>query len=227
MLTRWVVAATLLVAAPAVASPAVVSGDCGEVSSGGRSNFLGGLLGDLKKVGFVVGAHVLNVVDHSPAYPEDDANRVSRAARIAKDLAKSSKSWTADQKTVLAELRATGVDDVDLFHGSHVVVKDGGERYRLWQTLANARARTSSHYPGVTDTQFEIVLPDNGVVLFGLTGDGDTWFQTEAHADSTGLEWALHRLDYVKHKGFGYVNVGPLGLSPHSEKKDTEIVVTP
>lgn len=206
-----------------MAAPAV-SGECGEDSSG---DFLGGLIGDLKHVGFVVGAHVLNVVDHSPGYPEDDAARAKRAARVAKDLARASKSWTAAQRAVLAGLRSVGVDDVDLFHGSHVVVKDGGARYRLWQTMASARARTSSHYPGVPDTQWEIALPGTGVLLFGLTPDGHTWFQTEAHADSSGLEWMLHRLDYVKHKGFGFVNVGPLGLSPHSEKKGTELVVTP
>lgn len=208
-----------------MASP-VVSGAC-EESSSGEGNFLGGLVKDLKHVGFVVGAHVLNVVDHSAGYPDDDAGRVKRAGEVAKDITKRSKSWDAAHKAVLAELRAVGADDVDLFHGSHIVVKDGGDRYRLWQTTADARARTSSHYPGVTDTQYEIVMPKTGVLLFGLTPDGDTWFQTEAHADSKGLEWVLHRLDYVKHKGFGFVNVGPLGLSPHSEKKATELVLTP
>ena len=214
----------LFAAAPAVASPAV-SGAC--EGSSGAGNFLGGLVADLKHVGFVVGAHVLNVVDHSAAYPDDDADRVARAARVTKDIAKRAKGWSSAQNDVLAELRGTGADDVDLFHGSHIVVKDGGERYHRWQTMAAARARTSSHYPGVTDTQYEIALPKTGVVLFGLTADGDTWFQTEAHADSSGLEWALHRLDYVKHKGFGFVNVGPLGLSPHSEKKSTELVLAP
>lgn len=222
MLGRWFLAASLLAAAPAAAAP-VVSGECAEE----KRDFLGGLVDDLKGVGFFVGARVLNVVDHSPAYPKDDAARAKGVERIAKHV--SNAKWDADRLTLLEGLRGIGVDDVDLFHGSHVVVKDGGARYREWQMLAHARARTSSHYPGVADTQYEIVLPEAGVLLFGVTPDGDTWFQTEAHADdeSRRWEWIKHRLDYVKHKGFGFVNVGPLGMSPHSEKKGTEIIVTP
>ena len=226
MLGRVVIAVAFLGAAPAVAAPAV-SGECVEASAGGKRDFLGGLIDGIKHVGFVAGAHVLQVVDHSPAYPEDDTDRAKAATRVADAIEKRSKTWDADRRTLLEGMRGIGVDDVDLFHGSHVVVKDGGLRYRQWQTLANARARHSSHYPGVAQTQYEIVLPKAGVLLFGVTPDGDTWFQTEAHADSSGVDWLLHRLDYVKHKGLGFVNVGPLGLSPHSEKTRTELVVTP
>lgn len=175
---------------------------------------------ELKSALFTIGAHVLQVVDHSPSYPKDDATRAKENARIAKEIAK--KPFGEMEKTVLADLRATGADDVDLFHGSHVVVDDGGLLYEKWIALG-ARPRTSSHYKDVATPQYEIELPRTGVLLFGKTAAGETWFQTEAHADKRGVDWVLHRLDYVKHKGLGFVNVGPMGISPHSEKTGAEI----
>ena len=204
-------------------SPALASDGCeGDLSSASRSDGLA----NLKSALFFIGAHVLQTVDRSEPYPRTDADRAHLVVKASKTVEKKAKKFDTDRLAMLAELRETGVDDVDLFHGSHVVVKDGGARYERWQNLG-ARARTSSHYPGVTTPQYEIDFPGMGVVLFGKDADGSTWFQTEAHADSSGLDWALHRLDYVKHKGLGFVNVGPLGLSPRSDKRGTPIIVQP
>src|SRR5688572_24523255 len=83
---------------------------------------------DVKAVLFWTGARALNVIDPSPAYPKNDAARGKRNEEIAKTVAK--KKLANDP--ILADLRSLGVDDVDLFHGSHVVVEDGGALYEEW-----------------------------------------------------------------------------------------------
>ncbi|MDD4005475.1 MAG: hypothetical protein PHW69_09800, partial [Elusimicrobiaceae bacterium] len=102
------------------------------------------------------------------------------------------------------------------------IVRDRGRLYDKWAMLPDARQRISSHYPGVSTPQYEVRFPGMGVVLFGKTGEGDTWFQMEAHSAS-GLDALLHVGDYVIHK-MSKQNVGPMGLSPHSEKIGHEMV---
>ena len=85
-------------------------------------------------------------------------------------------------------------------------------------------------------------LPGIGVVLFGKTAEGQTWFQVEAH---TGSDLLHHGVDAVIHFTSQFAgalnealrehglpageaelnNVGPAGLSPHSEKKGRALLV--
>lgn len=209
---RLLLSIAFLLPATALAS------DCKPSENGALASLSDGV----KSALFWVGARALNTVSPSPAYPTSDEARAKRNAEIAKTIEKKKLATNP----VIVDLRATGADDVDLFHGSHIVVEDGGALYDKWKS--DARPRTSSHYKDVAAQQYEIEFPKMGALLFGKDADGNTWFQTEAHTDGPDrLSWALHRLDYVKHKGFGFVNVGPLGLSPKSEKQGREVRITP
>src|SRR5262249_49584983 len=103
--------------------------------------------------------------------------------------------------------------------GAHVRVGgDGGVLYRLWQGLG-AQPRVSSHYPNVHATQYELPLGIHAF-LFGLDEKGDTWFQAERHPF---ISWwkdrkedLEHLVDYAEYRLTGD-NVGPFGLSPHTE----------
>lgn len=126
------------------------------------------------------------------------------------------------QKLVLRDIRTLGVDDVHLWHGSHVVVRDDGQLYRDWKGLSNCAVRASSHYRDHPAQQYEVPFQPLGALLFGRTEEENTWFQME---NSASAETITHALDYLKHKLSGNWNVGPLGLSPHSEKRSTEVVL--
>jgi hypothetical protein len=152
-------------------------------------------------------------------YPEK-AQRPAREAEIDAQVAKM--GLPAAQQSVLADLKQLGVSSVDVWQGSHVVVKgDGGALYERWKALG-AEQRTSSHYHDVPTAQYQLRFGSHGL-LFGKDADGNTWFQFENHPDKPftkdPLDFIEHRLDFVKYKVTGQ-NVGPFGFSPHAELHD-------
>ncbi len=175
-------------------------------------------------------------------YP-DAQERARENERIAK-LISDKGGLTKSGKTIIADARALGLDDTDLFHGSHVFTEnadgkgDGGELYRKWKELDGAEKRTSSHQS--SETQYQIkVGPGDAVVLFGITPSGNTWFQLERHPGRTGnlaekgasgLKSGISNLfhgdlsfDDAHGKDFDLYkkirqNIGPFGVSPHSDR---------
>jgi len=157
-------------------------------------------------------------------YPTTDAERSQEERRIQQRFGEAISKLPASPKKMLQDMRALGLSDVDIFHGSHVVVEDGGRTADAWQQLPGARPRTSSHYGGGPPQQYEMSFPGVGVVLFGKTPDGNSFFQMEAHSNNDTVN---HTADYILHKLSGNQNVGPAGVSPHSEKEGKELHVTP
>ncbi|MFH0802322.1 MAG: hypothetical protein V2A78_08075 [bacterium] len=129
----------------------------------------------------------------------------------------------SDQHKALELVRGTGVSDVDITYGSHIVVEDKGKLYKKLSML-NPKPRVSSHYPEVEDPQFGLTMNGFGSILFGKAPSGDTWFQLEAHG-AYGIETYAHILDFVLHLATRFTNVGPLGMSPCREKFKTEIKI--
>jgi hypothetical protein len=148
-------------------------------------------------------------------YPKGPEATQRELARIRGTVSDAEAAQPAGARQLLDELRALGVSDVDLYHGSHLVLLDGGKRYKDWTQL-DARPRISSHYRDVHVQQYEIRYAGIGVFLFGLTGKGDTWCQMEAHGASIS-DAPLHIGDYIKSKAGGGINVGPRGLSPRND----------
>jgi hypothetical protein len=111
---------------------------------------------------------------------------------------------------------------VDLWQGSHIITLDQGYLYSIWSQLPYARPRFSSHYGKVPVKQYGINFQDHQL-LFGKTAvDGSTWFQMEAHGfepnqlyDDPDLA-VYHGQDFLKYR-VHQMNVGPFGLSPHTE----------
>lgn len=153
------------------------------------------------------------------AYPYPDApGAASREeARILAAARGAEAALPPASRGVLDDLRALGVSETDLYHGSHVVIPDGGLRYARWRAL-DAAPRISSHYPDVHVQQYELRLHGIGVLLFGRTGDGSTWCQMEAHGADP-QDALLHVGDYLKHEIEGGQNVGPMGMSPRTESR--------
>ena len=120
----------------------------------------------------------------------------------------------------------------EIFHGAHIVVNDGGERYDSWVGQARdlgVQNRSSSHYDSNNplhsgDQQKGIDLPGGlGHLLFGTsrnpeTGEKSTWFQIEAHG-TTAREMIPHLADWAVHKASGDSQVAPFGYSVHTEKE--------
>ena len=119
-----------------------------------------------------------------------------------------------------------------VFCGAHVVVTDCGELYEDWRRRItdgrlNGGKRWSSHYRHVGTQQYEVSLPQLGCVLFGKLNNGKTWFQNESWAASQSWpEWLAHGvLGFGAHVLSGFMQVGALGFSIHSEKTNLELKV--
>ncbi len=175
-------------------------------------------------------------------YP-DQQKRAQENERIRK-LIDEKGGLTDSGKTVISDARALGLDNTDIFHGSHVFVEnangkgDDGALYRKWKKLPGAEERTSSHQS--KEQQYQIkVGPGDAVVLFGTTPEGNTWFQLERHAGragnfaekgvsvvKTGIGNLFHgelSIDDAHGKDFHLYqkirqNIGPMGVSPHSDR---------
>lgn len=178
------------------------------------------------------------------AYPGSPAERALALDRIASRFGAALANAPEGVRTMLEDVRRLGVDAVDLFHGSHVVVQgDGGVLYERWRQLgATRRSEPSSHYKEVPVDQYELEIPGVGVVLFGKDQDGNTWFQLEAHKGGDlvghGFDTGVHGATQVAEKvnevlrrlglpvgSAELSNVGPAGLSPRSEKAGKELRV--
>ncbi|HEY8209427.1 MAG TPA: hypothetical protein VIG99_18185 [Myxococcaceae bacterium] len=199
-------------------------GTVGHVIAVGAEYAGGALLGltgaALDKVG--LGGLLPGVVP-SP-YPTTPGEVAADQKRIQSDFGAALRNLPPTQRGMLETMRGLGVSDTDILHGSHVVVEDGGNLYDRWRTLPGVRERTSSHYGGGPPQQYEVNFPDIGVVLFGRTPKGETFFQVEAHSNE---DIVHHTSDFIQHLLSGHQNVGPAGFSPHSEKEGREIRVTP
>lgn len=180
-------------------------------------------------------------------YP-DSHEREEENARIEKLISEKGGLSKAG-KAIIPDLRALGLDNTDIFHGSHVLLEDeqgmgdGGELYRKWKELPGAEKRTSSHHS--SETQYQIkVGPGDAVVLIGVTDDGNTWLQLERSPGRTGSTAAkilsglgsgvsnlrhgelsfddAHGKDYDLYKKIRQ-NIGPFGVSPHSDRNPVRI----
>lgn len=180
-------------------------------------------------------------------YP-DPEQRIQEARRIG-DLRNKNGGITESGKTIVTDAGMLGLDNVDLFHGSHIVIGgdgrtgDGGALYERWKKLDGAEKRDSSHESSAQQYQLK-VGPGDAVVLFGKTADGNTWFQFERHPGRAG-NLAEKGFDVAKtvvgnvfdgelsyKDGHGedydlYVkirqNVGPFGVSPHSDRNPVRV----
>jgi hypothetical protein len=145
-----------------------------------------------------------------------------------------------DARAVVADIAVLGADRVDIWHGSRFVLTgDKGALYRQWTargTAADARRGTGKLATGKLSTgklgtgkltahRATTSTPNTGKlqapvfrlplgfreasVLVGKTANGDTWVQLERHADPTAS-----------------VNIGPLGWSPHNEKRPIPLTYT-
>lgn len=141
--------------------------------------------------------------------PENDL------AQIYTYLQRRERALPESCRSIMATIRSLGISNMDIYCGSHIVCRDGGQLYRKWSGLG-AFPRISSHYKNIDIQQFELRLEGIGSVLFGKTGEGDTWFQMEAHSASL-TEAFPHLLDYFKHRMNDGDNVGPLGTSPRND----------
>ncbi len=180
-------------------------------------------------------------------YPESH-EREEENARIEKLIFEKGGLSKAG-KIIIPDLRSIGLDNTDIFHGSHVLLEDehgkgdGGELYRKWKDLPGAEKRTSSHYS--SETQYQIkVGPGDAVVLIGVTDNGNTWLQLERSPGRTGSTAKkilsglgsgvsnlthgelsfddAHGKDYDLYKKIRQ-NIGPFGVSPHSDKNPVRV----
>lgn len=185
--------------------------------------------------------------DDAALYP--DAERRRAEIRRIEAVIREKGELTGSGRTIIADLEKLGLDEVDIWHGSHVVVGgdglagDGGLLYERWKELDGAKSRTSSH--ASSDTQYQIkVGPDDAVILFGRTENGDTWFQLERHPGRTGSLFSkivsggssfvgnladfelsfndAHGDDYELYKKIRQ-NIGPYGVSPHSDRNPVRL----
>ncbi len=163
-------------------------------------------------------------------YPSP-AQRPARTAKL--DAAVAKMNLPADQQAVLQQLAKSGTSTVDLWQGSHMVFDgDGGKLYDYLKSQSGAEARSSSHYPSVATQQYQLMI-GKAPLLFGKDQQGNTWLQMEGHAFHQNLSLNLEKLtdqlgddilhlrDYRHYLELGKAeNIGPMGLSPHSELHD-------
>ncbi len=163
-------------------------------------------------------------------YPSP-ADRPARTAQLDQLVAKM--NLPPGQMAVLDKLQRSGASTVDLWQGSHMVFdKDQGALYDWLKSQPGAEARSSSHYPGTKTQQYQLMI-GNAPLLFGKNPQGDTWMQMEGHPFHQKLDLdpkkalqelsddAQHMLDYAHYVELGKSeNIGPMGLSPHSEHHD-------
>jgi len=130
-----------------------------------------------------------------------------------------------------------------VFNGAHVrIAHDAGVCYANWLDLSSLNStgklqagmrkgfmQGSSHKSDLD--QYEIIVDGLGGILVGCSAfpgvdsQPHTWFQSEAFpATPSASDKVKHALTFVKHVGSGFKQVGALGTSPYSEKKDNPVV---
>ncbi|HEY9723255.1 MAG TPA: hypothetical protein V6D47_14690 [Oscillatoriaceae cyanobacterium] len=139
-------------------------------------------------------------------------------------------AMTTSAFLVIQDLLAIGVQHVDIWYGSHIVIKgDQGAYYERWTAEPQQiMQRASSHTSKVQQYQIAVGFRDNGI-LMGETPDGDTWVQLERHAYHSSSTSTIgkvigfisnitsaHNQDFFIYHAT-HQNVGPLGLSPYTD----------
>ncbi|HEY9785577.1 MAG TPA: hypothetical protein V6D17_09270 [Candidatus Obscuribacterales bacterium] len=180
-------------------------------------------------------------------YP--DAEKREAENRRISELIEKQGGLTKQGREIIPDLERLGLDETDIFHGSHVVVGgdghkgDGGELYRKWKEIDGSEGRTSSHESSAKQYQIK-VGPGDAVILFGLTPHGNTWFQLERHPGRTGniaekgISFAgsffgnladgdlsfdnAHDDDFELYQKVRQ-NIGPFGISPHSDRNPVRV----
>jgi hypothetical protein len=160
-------------------------------------------------------------------------------------LLSASGAWNADTIAFVNGIMAVYIDCVaetaptkqmadsgaKVFTGAHVrVAYDEGILYHRWSKHPKLaiNSRYSSH--ASDKQQYEVVLKDFGSVLFGVSAYGvfnkpHTWFQAERTSADTLMNTAKHTVvDFTLHKASGNQQVGQLGYSEHSEKKEDALL---
>ena len=150
-------------------------------------------------------------------YPTSNADRNADNLRLA-DLNKKLPE-NSFSSVMLKDMQALGLDNVDIWYGSHVQLNgtngasgDGGALYRKWSQLPGIFPRESSHAHKGQEYQIR-TGSKNSALLFGCTPEGNTFFQTE-HNFAGGPE---HGEDYDLYKLLKQ-NIGAEGISPHTDK---------
>lgn len=165
-----------------------------------------------------------------PDYPWP-SDRVNCEAILAQQEAQDiDPSLTPSAALVIQDLLSMGVQRIDIWYGSHLIIKgDAGAFYERWTAKPqDVMPRVSSHVSKVQQYQIEVGFRDNGI-LMGETPDGDTWVQLERHAyHSTATNPVTkliglienidspHGQDYFIYRRT-HDNVGPIGLSPYTD----------
>ena len=161
-------------------------------------------------------------------YPDNPQARQAEEQQLQNWEQNSGQVNQTGQK-IVTELHNQGVSSVDIWHGSNIVVQgDGGALYDQWKQMG-AESRGSSHYSN--GQQYQIPTgPGDGVILFGKTANGDTWFQFERHADASvpAQAWGevtnflgigqkvAHDRDADLYKSVQQ-GIGPLGITPYGD----------
>ena len=165
------------------------------------------------------------------SYPKNESEFAKERQRIDQALRDrlGGIGPASDQQEMLDDIKKLNISDhptVDFWHGAHVVVKDDGSLYEKWSKMPSVDKRISTHCPGVKAQQYELDFPKIGAVLFGVDKGGNTWFQAENNQGAGNFADAVgHVADFLIHKGCGDQNVGPMGLSPYSDKLGTQLIV--
>ncbi len=227
---------------PAKAAPAAPAAEpskgWGPKSSGAAPKRGSGLSGFLQgveqKAGSLVNgakADFRNLLMKSMGPYPTDGQRAARTNQL--EAAISKMNLNPEQKQILSTLKGAGANTVDLWQGSHMKFDDGGKLYDQLKSMPGAEARGSSHYPGVKTQQYQLMV-GNAPLLFGKDAKGDTWLQMEGHPMHQKFDFtdpkkltqelgddAAHITDYLKYLALGKTeNIGPMGISPHSEHHD-------
>lgn len=210
-----------------------------QVDKSGRVSYEDTKKGEFIVIGTKGKAEKVDLPGDVAAYP-DNNHRQAAVERIDKILDK--KHLTEGGVATISDMHKLGLDDVDIWHGSYVSVQgDGGALYRKWSQLKEAHERDSSHEHIGQQYQLELGVGD-GVVLFGIGPDGNTFFQVEHHASHepslTGAFGEVSRRvpsnvgnwlhgDFTFNDDHGrdknlfdkiHQNIGKLGISPYIDK---------
>lgn len=211
------------------------------VDKSGRLSYEDTKNGDLVVIGTNGKTDKVDLPDDFSTYP-DNNHRQGEVDRITKILAEE--NLTKSGLTTVADMHKLGLDEVDIWHGSYVSVSgDAGSLYQKWSQLPGAHKRDSSHEHIGQQYQIDLGVGD-GVVLFGIGPDGNTFFQVEHHASheftaSSVITQGFGRTfgnwfsgeftlddDHGRDKKLFdkiHQNIGKLGISPYIDKNPLKV----
>lgn len=116
----------------------------------------------------------------------------------------------------------------ELLKGGHLKFTDNGSFYTELVALFHSQLRKRNSTHSSAYQQYALFGPVIKEVLIGVSedehGNKSTWLQFEKHSTETLIELILHLFDYIKHKFTGK-NIGPYGLSDHTENNPLKIQI--